>query len=60
MKLCVTQWLKDFSVAYFIEIPSCLVTADMRQAIHYLVEITGQIATNEILGAIFRNLCIGK
>lgn len=41
-------------------IPEDLVAIDIRQAIHYLGEITGEITTDEILGNIFRNFCIGK
>jgi len=41
-------------------IPSDLIATDIRQAIHYLGEITGQITTDEILGNIFKNFCIGK
>lgn len=41
-------------------IPEDLVAMDLRQAIHYLGEITGQISTDEILGNIFKNFCIGK
>ncbi len=37
-----------------------LIATDIRQAIHYLGEITGQITNDEILGNIFRNFCIGK
>jgi tRNA modification GTPase len=37
-----------------------LIAIDIRQAIHYLGEITGEITTDEILGNIFRNFCIGK
>lgn len=37
-----------------------LIAIDIRQAIHYLGEITGQITSDEILGNIFRNFCIGK
>lgn len=37
-----------------------LVAIDARQAIHYLGEITGEISTDEILGNIFKNFCIGK
>jgi tRNA modification GTPase len=33
---------------------------DLRQSIHYLGEITGEITTDEILGNIFKNFCIGK
>ena len=41
-------------------IPDDLLATDIRQAIHYLGEITGVITTDEILGNIFRNFCIGK
>jgi len=37
-----------------------LISIDARQAIHYLGDITGEISTDEILGNIFRNFCIGK
>jgi len=33
---------------------------DIRQCLHYLGEITGDISNDEILGHIFKNFCIGK
>ena len=33
---------------------------DIRECMHYLGEITGQISNDEILGNIFLNFCIGK
>jgi tRNA modification GTPase len=42
------------------KIPDDLIAIDIRQAIHYLGEITGEITSEEILGNIFRNFCIGK
>ncbi len=33
---------------------------DIRECLHYLGEITGQISTDEILGNIFSKFCIGK
>ncbi len=41
-------------------IPDDLIATDIRHAIHYLGEITGVITSDEILGNIFRNFCIGK
>jgi tRNA modification GTPase len=41
-------------------IPDDLIATDIKQAIHYLGLITGQITTDEILGNIFKNFCIGK
>jgi len=42
------------------EIPTDLVASDIRQALHHLGTITGQIVTEDILDNIFRNFCIGK
>ncbi len=33
---------------------------DIRQALHHLGEITGEITTDELLGTIFSKFCIGK
>ncbi|WP_430816426.1 tRNA uridine-5-carboxymethylaminomethyl(34) synthesis GTPase MnmE [Carboxylicivirga sp. RSCT41] len=33
---------------------------DIREVLHYLGEITGHINTDEVLGNIFKNFCIGK
>jgi tRNA modification GTPase len=42
------------------KIPEDLIAIDVRQAIHYLGEISGEITSDEILGNIFKNFCIGK
>jgi tRNA modification GTPase len=42
------------------ELPGDLIAIDIRQSIHFLGEITGEITSDEILGNIFRNFCIGK
>ncbi|MGM0376707.1 MAG: tRNA uridine-5-carboxymethylaminomethyl(34) synthesis GTPase MnmE [Bacteroidota bacterium] len=36
------------------------IAQDIREVLHYLGEITGQISTDEVLGNIFKNFCIGK
>ncbi|MGD2035731.1 MAG: tRNA uridine-5-carboxymethylaminomethyl(34) synthesis GTPase MnmE [Bacteroidales bacterium] len=41
-------------------LPGDLLAQDIREVLHYLGEITGEITTDEILGNIFRNFCIGK
>ena len=41
-------------------LPTDLLAMDVRDVLHYLGEITGQITTDEILGNIFANFCIGK
>jgi len=42
------------------DIPADLLSQDIREVLHYLGEITGEISTDEILGNIFKNFCIGK
>jgi tRNA modification GTPase len=39
---------------------SDLLAIDIRQALYYLGEITGEVTTNDLLGNIFANFCIGK
>jgi tRNA modification GTPase len=41
-------------------IPGDLLAQDIRETLHYLGEITGEITTDEVLGNIFKNFCIGK
>ncbi|MDV7395915.1 hypothetical protein RZS08_31275 [Arthrospira platensis SPKY1] len=42
------------------QLPSDLVAMDIRQALHHLGEITGEISTEDLLGNIFSRFCIGK
>ena len=41
-------------------IPTDLITQDLRQTLYYLGSITGEITTDEVLGTIFSRFCIGK
>lgn len=41
-------------------LPSDLVVIDLREALHHLGTITGQVTSDEILGSIFHRFCIGK
>ena len=43
-----------------INIPTDLISQDLRQALYYLGSITGEITSDEILGNIFGKFCIGK
>ncbi len=37
-----------------------LIAQDLREVLYHIGEITGEITTDEVLGNIFRNFCIGK
>jgi tRNA modification GTPase len=41
-------------------LPSDLMAIDIKQALYYFGEITGQVTNDELLGNIFANFCIGK
>lgn len=41
-------------------IPSDLMAIDIKQALYYFGEITGEVTNDELLGNIFANFCIGK
>lgn len=49
-------------VKYGLEthLPSDLMAIDIKQALYYFGEITGQVTNDELLGNIFANFCIGK
>ncbi len=43
------------------DIPSDLIAQDLRECLHHLAEITGgEITSDEVLGTIFKDFCIGK
>ena len=42
------------------ELTSDFISQDIRECMYYLGEITGQISTDEVLGNIFSQFCIGK
>lgn len=42
------------------EIPGDLLAIDIRQVLYHFGEITGEITTDDLLGNIFANFCIGK
>ena len=43
-----------------LSIPTDLISQDIRETIYHLGSIVGEISTDEVLGNIFRNFCIGK
>jgi tRNA modification GTPase len=56
----VTESLRRVMEGLENGLPEDLIAIDIRHAIHYLGEITGEITTDEILGNIFKNFFIGK
>ncbi len=42
------------------ELSGDLLAIDIREALHYFGEITGEVTNDELLGNIFSNFCIGK
>jgi len=42
------------------EVPTDLISIDIRETLHHLGTITGEITNNEVLGNIFGKFCIGK
>ncbi len=43
-----------------MELSSDLMAIDIREALFHLGEITGSVSTDDLLGNIFSNFCIGK
>ena len=41
-------------------LPTDLVSQDIREAIYHIGSIVGEISTDEVLGNIFKNFCVGK
>jgi tRNA modification GTPase len=54
------QALKRVENGLLREMPTVLLAQDIRECMHYLGEITGDITTDEILESIFSRFCIGK
>ncbi|HQM70672.1 MAG TPA: tRNA uridine-5-carboxymethylaminomethyl(34) synthesis GTPase MnmE, partial [Bacteroidales bacterium] len=55
--LKVSESLRRVRSGLDASLPEDLIAIDIRHAIHYLGEITGQITTDEILSNIFKNFC---
>lgn len=45
---------------HIASLPPDLIAQDLREALYHLGEIVGEISTDETLGNIFRNFCVGK
>ena len=55
-----SEGLSRASEGLLTSLPTDLLAQDIREVLHYLGEITGEVTTDEILGNIFKNFCIGK
>lgn len=58
--LHASESLKSVQQGLKMNIPTDLVSQDLREALHYLGSITGEITTDEVLGNIFSRFCVGK
>lgn len=58
--LNIRESIQSIKQGLIDHIPSDLVATDIRNALHHLGTITGEITTNEILENIFSKFCIGK
>lgn len=54
------QSLEDVLTGMAQGVTSDFVAMDIRQGLHFLGEITGEISTEDLLGSIFGRFCIGK
>jgi len=52
--------IKEVEKGMELNISSDLIAIDIRQALFHLGEITGEVTTDDLLGNIFANFCIGK
>jgi tRNA modification GTPase len=56
----VAESIQTISEGFENQLPTDLIAIDIRTALHYLGEITGEVTTDELLGNIFGKFCIGK
>lgn len=55
-----SESLRSVQQGLEINIPTDLVSQDLREALYHLGSITGEITTDEVLGSIFSRFCVGK
>lgn len=56
----VLKGIEKIKEEFLLNTPTDLIGIDIREALYYLGEITGEVTTDEILGNIFGKFCIGK
>ena len=52
--------LEDVLRGMDMEVTSDFIAMDIRQALHHLGSIVGEVSTDDLLGNIFGRFCIGK
>lgn len=55
-----SESLKSVQQGLEMDIPTDLISQDLRDALFHLGSITGEITSDEVLGSIFSRFCIGK
>ena len=58
--ISASEGLQRASEGLMSDLPTDLLAQDIREVLHFLGEITGEVTTDEVLGNIFKNFCIGK
>ncbi len=58
--LRVSRALNAVAEGLAAEVPADLVAIDLRDALHHLGTVTGEVTTDEVLGNIFSRFCVGK
>jgi len=58
--LSASESLTRVSEGLGSDLTTDLLAQDIRETLHFLGEITGEVTNDEILGNIFKNFCIGK
>ncbi|MBS1644723.1 MAG: tRNA uridine-5-carboxymethylaminomethyl(34) synthesis GTPase MnmE, partial [Bacteroidetes bacterium] len=57
----IARAIKDVKQGLKDNIPGDLIALDLRQALHYIGELTGTVLHDrDVLGAVFGKFCIGK
>lgn len=58
--LHASESLKSVQQGLEMDIPTDLISQDLRDALFHLGSITGEITSDEVLGSIFSRFCVGK
>ncbi len=52
--------IENMEVGFENNVPSDLITIDIKDVLYHIGNITGEVSNNEILGTIFAKFCVGK